>query len=82
MAAVLKVKIQADAFMVCLAHALSTDREEVMGLLIGEVDEFNVSHVFTVFMLRRSDKRKDRVEISPEQLSYASTQAEISFLCY
>lgn len=37
MAAVLKVKIQADAFMVCLAHALSTDREEVMGLLIGEV---------------------------------------------
>jgi BRCA1/BRCA2-containing complex subunit 3 len=37
MAAVTKVKIQADAFMVCLAHALSTDREEVMGLLIGEV---------------------------------------------
>ena len=33
----LKVKIQADAFMVCLTHALSTDREEVMGLLIGEV---------------------------------------------
>ena len=30
-------------------------------------------------MLRRSDKRKDRVEISPEQLSSASTQAEISF---
>ncbi len=44
-----------------------------------QVDEFNVSHVFTVFMLRRSDKRKDRVEISPEQLSHASTQAEISF---
>ena len=37
MAAVLKVRIQADAFMVCLTHALSTDREEVMGLLIGEV---------------------------------------------
>lgn len=30
-------------------------------------------------MLRRLDKRKDRVEISPEQLSVASTDAEISF---
>ncbi|XP_028407772.1 lys-63-specific deubiquitinase BRCC36-like [Dendronephthya gigantea] len=76
MAAVSEVKFQADAFMVCLTHAFSTDREEIMGLLIGEIDEFNVSHVFTVFMLRRSDKRKDRVEISPEQLSHASTQAE------
>ncbi|XP_046852231.1 lys-63-specific deubiquitinase BRCC36-like [Xenia sp. Carnegie-2017] len=77
MAAEIKVEIQADAFMVCLTHALSTDREEVMGLLIGEVDEVNaVCHIFTVFMLRRSDKRKDRVEISPEQLSNASNQAE------
>jgi len=30
-------------------------------------------------MLQRLDKRKDRVEISPEQLSDASDQAEISF---
>lgn len=44
-----------------------------------QVDDYNISHVYTVFMLRRSDKRKDRVEISPEQLSHASTQAEISF---
>lgn len=28
-------------------------------------------------MLQRLDKRKDRVEISPEQLSDASTQAEV-----
>lgn len=32
-----EVKIEADAYMVCLTHALSTEREEVMGLLIGEV---------------------------------------------
>lgn len=32
-----------------------------------------------MIILRRSDKRKDRVEISPEQLSAASTEAEISF---
>ncbi|KAK3749314.1 hypothetical protein QZH41_020086 [Actinostola sp. cb2023] len=37
MAAVSTVKLEGDAFMVCLIHALSTEREEVMGLLIGEV---------------------------------------------
>lgn len=31
------MKIEADAYMVCLTHALTTEREEVMGLLIGEV---------------------------------------------
>ena len=31
------VRLEGDAFMVCLIHALSTEREEVMGLLIGEV---------------------------------------------
>ena len=29
--------LAADVFSVCLTHALSTEREEVMGLLIGEV---------------------------------------------
>ena len=31
-------------------------------------------------MLQRSDKRKDRVEISPEQLSMAASEAEISLV--
>ncbi|XP_046326314.1 lys-63-specific deubiquitinase BRCC36-like [Haliotis cracherodii] len=70
------VHLEADAYLVCLTHALSTEREEVMGLLIGEVDERKVSHVSAVIMLRRSDKQADRVEISPEQLSDASTKAE------
>lgn len=30
------VSVAADALLVCLTHALSTEREEVMGLLIGE----------------------------------------------
>lgn len=71
------VYLPADVFMVCLNHALSTEKEEVMGLLIGEVDERHVSHVETVIMLRRSDKRKDRVEISPEQLCDAANRAEV-----
>lgn len=68
--------MSADVYMVCLSHALSTEKEEVMGLLIGEIDETKVAHISAVILLRRSDKRKDRVEISPEQLSDASTQAE------
>ncbi|KAK6194414.1 hypothetical protein SNE40_000051 [Patella caerulea] len=75
--AVSSVHLEADAYLVCITHALSTEREEVMGLLIGEVDEQHVSHVSAVIMLRRSDKRPDRVEISPEQLSDASTKAEM-----
>ena len=31
--------LAADAYMVCLTHALSTEREEVMGLCIGEVSK-------------------------------------------
>jgi len=29
--------LTADCYSVCLAHALTTEKEEVMGLLIGEV---------------------------------------------
>lgn len=44
-----------------------------------QVDTSRIVHIHSVIILRRSDKRKDRVEISPEQLSAASTEAEISF---
>ncbi|XP_060105079.1 lys-63-specific deubiquitinase BRCC36 [Heteronotia binoei] len=74
--AVQAAHLEADAFLVCLNHALSTEKEEVMGLCIGEVDTSQIVHIHSVIILRRSDKRKDRVEISPEQLSAASTEAE------
>lgn len=70
------VNLSSDVYFVCVSHALSTEREEIVGLLVGEVDEQRVAHVLAVVILRRSDKRKDRVEISPEQLSNASTEAE------
>uniref|UniRef100_A0AAY5K5N6 JAB1/MPN/MOV34 metalloenzyme domain-containing protein n=1 Tax=Esox lucius TaxID=8010 RepID=A0AAY5K5N6_ESOLU len=78
--AVSAVHLESDAFLVCMNHALSTEKEEVMGLCIGEVDTNRIVHIHSVIILRRSDKRKDRVEISPEQLSSAATEAEISFL--
>ncbi|XP_069505090.1 lys-63-specific deubiquitinase BRCC36 isoform X4 [Ambystoma mexicanum] len=74
--AVQAAHLESDAFLVCLNHALSTEKEEVMGLCIGEVDTCRIVHIHSVIILRRSDKRKDRVEISPEQLSAASTEAE------
>lgn len=42
---VTRVELAADAYLACLTHALSTEREEVMGLLLGEVgeDEFSRS---------------------------------------
>ncbi len=31
------VELAADTYLVCLNHALSTEKEEIMGLLLGEV---------------------------------------------
>ncbi|ERE91585.1 lys-63-specific deubiquitinase BRCC36-like protein [Cricetulus griseus] len=96
------VHLASDAFLVCLNHALSTEKEEVMGLCIGELhgdarsdskftfagtegravaetmDTTRIVHIHSVIILQRSDKTKDRVEISPEQLSAASIEAERS----
>ena len=48
------------------------------GCLHGlQVDVKKVVHISAVIVLRRSDKQPDRVEISPEQLSDASTKAEV-----
>nr|KAF6435123.1 BRCA1/BRCA2-containing complex subunit 3 [Rousettus aegyptiacus] len=48
-----------------------------MRTLAEKVDTVRIVHIHSVIILRRSDKRKDRVEISPEQLSAASTEAEM-----
>ena len=39
---VLGVQLSADAYLVCLTHALSAEKEEVMEVLLGEV----CSHLF------------------------------------
>ncbi|XP_064227634.1 lys-63-specific deubiquitinase BRCC36 isoform X2 [Aotus nancymaae] len=47
-----------------------------MRTVAEKIDAVRIVHIHSVIILRRSDKRKDRVEISPEQLSAASTEAE------
>ena len=54
-AMVTQVELAADAYLSCLTHALTTEREEVMGLLLGEVrnilhliwndNDFDPSHI-------------------------------------
>ncbi|XP_074064062.1 lys-63-specific deubiquitinase BRCC36 [Macrotis lagotis] len=74
--AVLAAHFHSDAFLVALNHALSTEKEEVMGLCLGQVEPNKIVSIHSVMVLRRSDKRRDRVEISPEQLSAATVEAE------
>ncbi|KAJ8610696.1 hypothetical protein CTAYLR_005650 [Chrysophaeum taylorii] len=64
-----------------MAHALSTEQQEVMGLLLGSwfYDELGVAKradIAEVVTLQRSDRRPDRVEVSGAQLAQASDVAE------
>uniref|UniRef100_A0A915JGB7 MPN domain-containing protein n=1 Tax=Romanomermis culicivorax TaxID=13658 RepID=A0A915JGB7_ROMCU len=66
--------VSSDVYYSCMHHALSTEVEEVMGLLIGwKDDEKNTCYITNSLPLKRLDKRKDRVEISPEVLSDSIT---------
>ncbi|KAL1490676.1 hypothetical protein ABEB36_013332 [Hypothenemus hampei] len=72
-----KVILASDVYAICFQHALTTEKQEIMGLLIGEIDEEQcISRISGCMILHRSDKQPDRVEISPEQLCGASMYAE------
>ncbi|KAL0893877.1 hypothetical protein ABMA27_013981 [Loxostege sticticalis] len=72
-----KVLLSTDVALVCTQHALSTEKEEIMGLLIGEVhDNGRLVSIVSSVILRRLDKKPDRVEISEEQLVQATLRAE------
>jgi len=74
------VKITVDAYSSCLNHALLTESEEVMGLLLGNVekakDDNVVIKVFSTICLTRKCKEKDRVEFDEIQIARACDIAE------
>jgi len=73
------VYLSRDVFLVCLNHALTTEREEMMGLLLGDIKQTGsktIAFIHAVAVLTRSYKRPDRVEIDPEQLTAATAEAE------
>lgn len=80
----LHVKLSLDVYQACLSHVLSTEKEEVMGLLIGDKNQDvagkEIVDIIALRILQRLDKRKDRVEISPfqstEGLEYAEKLGE------
>ena len=51
-----------------VAHALSTEKQEVMGLLFGRWDGPQ-AFIEEAHPLARTDRRADRVEAKPEQLA-------------
>lgn len=74
------VKISEEVWLTCVTHSLSTETEEIMGLLLGDIEYSSNGNVTALVWdaapQTRSDRRKDRVETNPEQLAAASAQAE------
>lgn len=74
-----QVKITVDAYSACLNHAMLTENEEVMGLLLGNVEETkdeNIINIFSTICLTRKCKAKDRVEFDEIQISKACEIAD------
>uniref|UniRef100_A0A914VGF2 MPN domain-containing protein n=1 Tax=Plectus sambesii TaxID=2011161 RepID=A0A914VGF2_9BILA len=60
---------------VCQTHAMSSDKEEVMGLLVGYMRDDCLAIVDCI-QLPRNEKHPDRVEIASEQLVEAMEEVE------
>jgi proteasome lid subunit RPN8/RPN11 len=67
--------ISSSVYHSCLVHALSTEREEIMGILMGQTTVDGDAHVWHSIIIPRLDKRPDRVEISSERLVQAPENA-------
>ncbi|XP_057457632.1 uncharacterized protein LOC130748425 [Lotus japonicus] len=74
------VKMSEEVWLTCVTHALSTETEEIMGLLLGDIQHSKNGSVTALIWgaspQTRSDRRKDRVETNPEQLAAASALAD------
>nr|CAB3464580.1 unnamed protein product [Digitaria exilis] len=72
------VKIGEEVWLTCLSHALTTETEEVMGLLLGDVEPSSKGDGMTAVIWgaspqMRCERKKDRVEVNPELLAAAMT---------
>uniref|UniRef100_A0A6N2KAV0 MPN domain-containing protein n=2 Tax=Salix viminalis TaxID=40686 RepID=A0A6N2KAV0_SALVM len=67
------VKMTEEVWLTCLTHALSTETEEIVGLLLGDIEYAKDGNVTALIWgaspQSRSDRRKDRVETKPEQMT-------------
>jgi hypothetical protein len=121
-----QVHLSKDAFLTGAAHALSNDKEEIIGLLLGDIEvrlhqidsihlmilplrfyfifggffllsiahgmccsfcssngqmqrteHSHIAHILGISFLIRSDRRPDRVEVSPQQMILGQETAEV-----
>lgn len=71
----LAVEVTLDTYHACLEHVTFHQGEEMMGLLLGQ-SAGGVVRFHAPVVLKRKDKRPDRVEISPEDLSLGMKHAD------
>uniref|UniRef100_A0A0D9WJ95 MPN domain-containing protein n=1 Tax=Leersia perrieri TaxID=77586 RepID=A0A0D9WJ95_9ORYZ len=76
-----EVRIGEEVWLTCLTHALTTEAEEIMGLLFGDIKHSSRGGVTAVIWgaspQMRCERKKDRVEVNPELLAAASAEAEV-----
>jgi proteasome lid subunit RPN8/RPN11 len=74
------VRVSSEVIASCLCHALTTEKLEIMGLLVGAYEEeregCTVATIRHSIVLTRKDKLPDRVEVGYENLACASSVAD------
>jgi len=76
------VEVSLDAYHACLEHVMFHQGQEMMGLLFGQCVQLDdgtndrVIRFHASKVMKRKDKRPDRVEISPEDLSLGMVDAD------
>ena len=73
------IRISSSAYRICLSHALTTEKEEIMGIYLGNViesDNQQIIEIYSSVSLSRICKEKDRVELDEEQLLKAREYAD------
>ena len=63
------VVVTPDVMSACWAHALITEKEEIMGLLLGKMVK-NTLVISAMKVIRRLTKQRDRVEIDNRDHSH------------
>lgn len=75
-----ELNITSSCYLACISHALTTDTEEIMGLLLGteNIDKFGKVkiEIISCVSLTRNCKEKDRVEFDDVQISQAVIYAD------
>eukprot|EP00672_Neobodo_designis_P015974 CAMPEP_0174837560 /NCGR_PEP_ID=MMETSP1114-20130205/6826_1 /TAXON_ID=312471 /ORGANISM="Neobodo designis, Strain CCAP 1951/1" /LENGTH=255 /DNA_ID=CAMNT_0016071627 /DNA_START=55 /DNA_END=819 /DNA_ORIENTATION=+ len=75
--ALVDVLVTEEVYHACLQQALSTEREEILGMLMGRITPDGRAVVWGSSVVPRIDKRPDRVEIPTDQLCKVTDEAEV-----